>query len=73
MNINQLHKNITRLSAIITSGKMITDNSNDDNKWTTSMHEHGKKLTNYQMQLHIDALVKNLEELSKITPNSLTS
>lgn len=52
---------------------MITDNSDDDNKWTTSMHEHGKKLTNYQMQLHIDALVKNLEELSKITPNSLTS
>jgi len=60
-----LHKNITRLSAIITSGIMITDNSNDDDEWTTSMHSHGKQLTTHQMQAHIQALIDNLKELSK--------
>lgn len=73
MKTNQLHKNIKRLSAIITSGKMITDNSDDDDEWTTSTHEHGKKLTNHQTQMHINALVENLEALRKITPNSPTS
>lgn len=73
MEKHQLHKNITRLSAIITSGKMITDNSDDDDEWTTSMHLHGKRLTNHQIQAHINSLVENLEALRKITPNSLTS
>ncbi len=62
-----LHKNITRLSAIITSGIMITDNSDEDDEWTTSMHLHDKQLTTHQIQAHINALIDNLEELSQIT------
>jgi len=44
---------------------MITDNSNDDDEWTTSMHSHGKQLTTHQIQAHINALIDNLKELSK--------
>ena len=61
MNINHLHKNITRLTAIITGGKMTTDNSEDDDEWTTSMHLHGEKVSNHQMQIHISSLIENLK------------
>ena len=70
---NYLHKNITRLSAIVTSGLMITDYSDDDDEWRTFKDKDGRKLSNYERHCQIDALMRNLEELKKIIPNSLTS
>jgi len=46
---------------------MITDNSNDDDEWTTGMHLHGKQLTTHQILAQINALIDNLKELSKTT------
>jgi len=68
---NYLHKNITRLSAIVTSGLTITDYSDDDDEWRTFKDKDGRKLSNYEMHCQIDALMRNLEELKKIIPNSL--
>ena len=70
---NYLHKNITRLSAIVTSGLMITDYSDDDDEWRTFKDKDGRKLSNYETHCQIDALMRNLEELKKIVPDSLTS
>jgi hypothetical protein len=70
---NYLHKNITRLSAIVTSGLMITDYSDDDDEWFTFKDKDGRKLSDYQMHMHIGALIENLKEFSKTIDNSWTS
>lgn len=70
METNHLHKNITRLATMITSGIMITDNSDDDDEWTTSMHLHGERLSNHQIQMHISSLMENLKALNNTITNN---
>ena len=68
--IKHLKKNITRLSKIVTSGIYITDNNNDTE---VIFGAHGNKLSDYQMHMHIGALIENLKEFSKTIDNSWTS
>ena len=60
--IEHLKKNITRLSKIVTSGIYITDYSGDGE---VIFDSHGNKLSDYQMHMHINALMENLKEFSK--------
>ena len=67
---NHLKRNIARLSKMVTSGIYITDNNND----TEAIFDaHGNKLSDYQMHMHIGALIENLKEFSKTIDNSWTS
>ena len=50
---------------------MITDDSDDDDEWRTFKDKDGRKISNYETHCQIDALMRNLEELKKIIPNSL--
>jgi len=61
---HHLHQNISRLSVIVTSGHFphfqhIDDPKGESDTVVTS------KLTDHQMQAHIQALIDNLKELSK--------
>jgi len=67
---NHLKKNIARLSKMVTSGIYITDNNNDIE---VIFDAHGNKLSDYQMHMHIGALIENLKEFSKTIDNSWTS
>jgi len=67
---NHLKKNIARLSKMVTSGIYITDNNNDIE---VIFDAHGNKLSDYQMHMHIGALIENLKEFSKTIANSWTS
>ena len=68
--IDHLKKNITRLSKMVTSGIYLTDNSNDTE---IIFDAHGNKLSDYQMHMHIGALIENLKEFSKTIDDSWTS
>jgi hypothetical protein len=63
--IEHLHKNITRLSAIVTSGVFIPTQSEDDDWGTINPIEPGEKLTKGALVSHIDALIHNLKELNE--------
>ena len=67
---NHLKKNIARLSKMVTSGIYITDNNNDTE---VIFDAHGNKLSDYQMHMHIGALIENLKEFSKTINDSWTS
>ena len=67
---NHLKNNIARLSKMVTSGIYITDNNNDTE---VIFDAHGNKLSDYQMHMHIGALIENLKEFSKTIDNSWTS
>ena len=67
---NHLKNNIARLSKMVTSGIYITDNNNDTE---VIFDAHGNKLSDYQMHMHIGALIENLKEVSKTIDNSWTS
>ena len=67
---NHLKKNIARLSKMVTSGIYITDNNNDTE---VIFDAHGNKLSDYQMHMHIGALIENLKEFSKTIDDSWTS
>ena len=67
---NHLKNNIARLSKMVTSGIHITDNNNDTE---VIFDAHGNKLSDYQMHMHIGALIENLKEFSKTIDNSWTS
>ncbi len=68
--IEYLNNNIARLSKMVTSGIYITDNSNDTE---VIFDAHGNKLSDYQMHMHIGALIENLKEFSKTIDDSWTS
>ena len=67
---NHLKNNIARLSKMVTSGIYITDNNNDTE---VIFDAHGNKLSDYQMHMHIGALIENLKEFSKTIDDSWTS
>lgn len=67
---NHLKNNIARLSKIITSGIYVTDYSGEGE---VIFDAHGKQLSDYQMHMHIGALIENLKEFSKTIDNSWTS
>ena len=67
---NHLKNNIARLSKMVTSGIYITDNNNDTE---VIFDAHGNKLSDYQMHMHIGALIENLKEFSKTINDSWTS
>lgn len=67
---NHLKKNIARLSKMVTSGIYITDHNNDTE---VIFDAHSNKLSDYQMHMHIGALIENLKEFSKTIDNSWTS
>ena len=67
---NHLKNNIARLSKMVTSGIHITDNNNDTE---VIFDAHGNKLSDYQMHMHIGALIENLKEFSKTINDSWTS
>ena len=67
---NHLKNNIARLSKMVTSGIHITDNNNDTE---VIFDAHGNKLSDYQMHMHIGALIENLKEFSKTIDDSWTS
>jgi len=66
---DHLKKNIARLSVIVTSGHFPDFQSverDGETVWTT-------KLSDYQMNGHIHALIANLEEFRKTLDDSWTS
>tara|TARA_Y100000114_G_scaffold155323_1_gene179192 strand:- start:430 stop:654 length:225 start_codon:yes stop_codon:yes gene_type:complete len=67
---NHLKKNIARLSKMVTSGIYITDYGGDGE---VVFDAHGKQLSDYQMHMHIGALIENLKEFSKTIDDSWTS
>jgi len=67
---NHLKNNIARLSKMVTSGIYITDYSNEGE---VIFDAHGNKLSDYQMHMHIGALIENLKEFSKTIDDSWTS
>ena len=67
---NHLKNNIARLSKMVTSGIYITDNNNATE---VIFDAHGNKLSDYQMHMHIGALIENLKEFSKTIDDSWTS
>jgi len=68
--IDHLKKNIARLSKMVTSGIYITDYSGDGE---VIFDAHGSQLSDYQMHMHIGALIENLKEFGKTIDNSSTS
>jgi len=68
--IDHLKNNIARLSKIVTSGIYVTDYSGDGE---VIFDAHGSQLSDYQMHMHIGALIENLKEFSKTIDNSWTS
>ena len=67
--IDHLKKNIAKLSVIVTSEHFPDFQSverDGESVWTT-------KLSDYQMHMHIGALIENLKEFSKTIDNSWTS
>ena len=67
--IDHLKKNIAKLSVIVTSGHFPDFQSverDGESVWTT-------KLSDYQMHMHIGALIENLKEFSKTIDDSWTS
>ena len=67
---NHLKNNIARLSKIITSGIYATEYSGDGE---VIFDAHGNQLSDYQMHMHIGALIENLKEFSKTIDDSWTS
>jgi len=67
---NHLKNNIARLSKMVTSGIYITDYSNEGE---VIFDAHDNKLSDYQMHMHIGALIENLKEFSKTIDDSWTS
>ena len=67
---NHLKNNIARLSKSVTSGIYVTDYSGDSE---VIFDAHGNKLSDYQMHMHIGALIENLKEFGKTIDKSWTS